>query len=75
MSTTREDLLRSALELSESDRLRLAAELMETVSDAFPGWSLDDEGLSAELESRANDGSAGVPWESVKAQLQQDRRA
>ena len=75
MSTTREDVLKSALALSESDRLLLAAELVATVSEDCPGWSLDEEGLLVELDSRSSDGSAGIPWELVKAQLQQDRRA
>lgn len=72
MSTTREQVLKSALELSESDRLLLATELLETVSDDLPGWSLDDPGLDAELESRANDGTPGIPWETVEAQLRAD---
>jgi len=72
MSATREDVLKSALELSETDRLLLAAELMETVSDDLPGWSMDDTGFLAELERRAGDGSAGVPWETVRARLQAD---
>jgi len=75
MSTTRADVLKSAMELSESDRLLLATELLETVSDALPGWSLDDPHLPAELEARANDGSQGVPWESVQAQLRADLQA
>jgi hypothetical protein len=72
MSKTRENILKSAMQLSESDRLLLATELMETVSDDLPGWALDDPGLIAELESRANDGSEGVLWESVQAQLRAD---
>ena len=72
MATTREEVLKSAMELSESDRLLLATDLMETASDDLPGWFIDDPGLLAELESRANDGSSGVSWESVKAQLRAD---
>lgn len=72
MSTTREDVLKSAMELSESDRLLLATELMETVSEDLPGWSIDDPELLAEIESRANDGSPGISWESVKTQLRAD---
>jgi len=70
MSATREDVLKSAMELSETDRLLLATEIIETVSDSLPGWSLDDADFAAELERRADDGSAGIRWESVRSQLQ-----
>jgi len=60
------------MELSEIDRLLLATQLMETVSDDLPGWSIDDPDFAAELDRRADDGSAGIPWETVRAQLQAD---
>jgi len=75
MSTTREQVLKSAMELSESDRLLLATELMDTLSEDLPGSSIIDPGLIAEIESRANDGSQGISWESVKAQLRADLEA
>jgi len=75
MSTTREEVLKSALELSESDRLLLATELMELISDDLPGWSIDDPDLLTELETRVADGSPGIPWESVQAQLRADLEA
>ena len=75
MSTTREEVLKTALELSEADRLLLATELMDTVANDPPGWSLDDPELPAEIEARVNDGSPGIPWEAVKAQLRADLEA
>jgi hypothetical protein len=72
MSAAREDVLKSAMELSEIDRLLLATDLMETISDELPGWSLDDPDFAPELDRRADDGSAGIPWETVQAQLQAD---
>lgn len=72
MSMTREDVLRAAMELSEADRLWLATELMEGVLGEFPRWALDAPQLLLELESRSHDGSAGIPWESAKAQLRRD---
>ena len=72
MSATREHVLKSAMELSETDRLLLATELMETISVDLPGWSLDDADFAAELDRRADDGSAGIPWETVRTQLQAD---
>ena len=72
MSATRQDVLKSAMQLSEADRLILATELMETVSDDLPGWSIDDVDFVAELERRADDDSVGIPWETIRAQIQAD---
>lgn len=72
MSSTRAEVLKSAMDLSESDRLLLATELMETVPEDLLDWSIDDPGLIAELESRDGDGSPGISWESVKSQLRSD---
>ena len=72
MSTTREEVLGTAMELSESDRLLLATELMNTVSDDLSCWSIADSGRIDELDSRVQDGSPAVAWESVKARLQAD---
>ena len=57
MPATREDELKSALELSETDCLLLSTELRETVSDDFPGWSIDDPGFQVEYERRVIDRS------------------
>ena len=75
MSVTREEVFRSAMALPEDERLLLASELLQTVSNELPGVAFDDPDLLAILESRANDGSAGIPWEKVRAQLQSDLEA
>jgi putative addiction module component (TIGR02574 family) len=72
MAATREEVLKSAMELSETDRLLLATELMETVSDDVPGWSIDDPAFASELERRAADDSKAIPWDEVQAQLRAD---
>ena len=73
MPATREEVFQSAMQLSEADRFQLATELLDTVSDDIPGvLSVDDPGFFAELERRTNDGSPGIPWEQVQAQLQAD---
>jgi hypothetical protein len=74
MSVTREDVLRSAMELSDTDRVLLATELMETVADDLPGCSIDDPKFTEELNRRISDGSPGSPWETVQAQLRADLR-
>ena len=72
MASTREDVLKSALELPEADRLRIATELIDSVAGDWPGWSVDDPDFAAELERRANDGSRAIPWDAVQAQLRSD---
>lgn len=72
MISPREEVLKSAMALSEADRLLLATELLDTVADDGAGWSLDDPALLDELDRRANDGSPGIPWEAVKAHLRAD---
>jgi len=45
---------------------------MDSVADELPGWSIDDPGFLDELERRSADGSPGIPWEQVKAELRAD---
>ncbi len=72
MAVTREELLQTAMELSDTDRLLLATDLIETVDEEIPGWSVDDPELHAELERRAADASPGIPWKTVESQLRAD---
>ena len=72
MPATRQELFDSAMKLSEQERLLLATELLNTVADDLPIGTLDDPEFQAELELRANDGSPGIPWTLVEAQLRAD---
>jgi hypothetical protein len=72
MSTSRDAVLKAALELEEGERILLATELMDSVADGLPGWSIDDPAFLDELERRCSDGSAGVPWKQVKAELDEE---
>jgi putative addiction module component (TIGR02574 family) len=72
MATNLDDVLKSAMALSTVDRLRLAADLMDSVPDDPPGFAIDDPELLTEVEARSRDGSAGVPWADVQAQLRRD---
>lgn len=69
MPATRQELFDSAMQLSEAERLLLASDLMQTVADDLPGWSIHDPEFAAELERRASDGSPGIPADAVLAQL------
>ena len=70
MPKNRDSVLKAAMELEEGDRILLATELMDSVAGDLPGWALDDQDFLVELERRSRDGSSGVPWEQVKAELQ-----
>jgi hypothetical protein len=45
---------------------------MDSVSGSPPGLSVEDPNFAAELERRFNDGSKGVPWETLRQQLTDD---
>lgn len=61
MASTPNEIIDAALKLPESDRLLIAARLLETLSDDYPGLSEDDAGFLEELERRANDTEATIP--------------
>lgn len=69
MSADRESVLKAALQLEEGERLLLATELMDSVADQLPGWSLDDPAFLEELDRRSTDGTKGVPWDQIRAEL------
>ena len=56
-----DEILDAALKLSESDRLRIATRLLDTLPDEFPGLSEDDSGFLEELERRSNDPGPSIP--------------
>jgi putative addiction module component (TIGR02574 family) len=62
-------ILEAALRLSEKERLELAEELYDSLPDSVGLLSLDDPNLLSELDRRANDGSAGIPWEQLRDEL------
>jgi putative addiction module component (TIGR02574 family) len=71
------DLLQSALQLPEDDRLALATELLESVEGPEdPEWSA---AWAAELDRRVREIDEGrakaVPWAEVKAKLEARYRA
>lgn len=70
MSTAHDDVLKSALSLPESDRIRLATELLDSLPGTPPGLSIEDPDFLKELERRANDPAPGIPWEEIQRKLQ-----
>lgn len=72
MPVVREELLKAALELSEQNRVLLAGELMGSVTDDLASLSVDEAEFLSELARRSSDGSASIPWDQVKAELNAD---
>jgi hypothetical protein len=62
-------ILDAALKLTETERLWLAAQLLETVPEEPVGLSIDDPDLMEELKRRSADREASVPWTEVRQQL------
>jgi hypothetical protein len=70
MSTAHDDILKSALSLPESDRIRLATELLDSFPGTPPGLSIEDPEFLKELERRA----PGIPWEEIQRKLEDKLR-
>jgi putative addiction module component (TIGR02574 family) len=70
MSTAHDDVLKSALALPESDRIRLATELLDSLPGTPPGLSIEDSQFLKELERRADDPAPGIAWEEIQRTLE-----
>jgi hypothetical protein len=61
MASSADEIINAALKLPEAERLLVAARLLETLPDDYPGLSADDPGFMDELERRANDTEPTIP--------------
>jgi hypothetical protein len=61
MASSLDQIIDALLKLPESGRLLIAARLLETLPDDYPGLSEDDPGFVGELERRADDKEATIP--------------
>jgi putative addiction module component (TIGR02574 family) len=66
MQLTAESILEAALHLPENERLELVFRLMDTFPAAPNLLSLDDPNLIEELDRRAADNSATIPWVEIR---------
>lgn len=71
MLSSRDDILKAALQLSEADRLVLANQLLDTLPEAPPGLSLDDPALAKELDRRSGQWENAIPWSELRDKLEQ----
>lgn len=72
MSTTAEEVLKDALQLSERERARVAAELLASLEPDIE--TRDGDAWIAEVERRAQATIAGVPgltWEETRARVEE----
>jgi hypothetical protein len=72
MSTTADDVLKEALQLSESERARLAAELLASLEPDIE--TRDGEAWIAEVERCAQAAIADVPgltWDETRARVEE----
>jgi hypothetical protein len=70
MSMSQDEVFRSALALSEGDRILLATKLLDSIESSPTQFSVDDPGFLEELERRASDSSPGILWEEVKRSME-----
>jgi putative addiction module component (TIGR02574 family) len=72
MSATADDVLKEALQLSERERARLAAELLASLEPDIE--TRDGEAWIAEVERRAQAAIAGAPgltWDETRARVEE----
>lgn len=72
MGSTAEEVLKEALQLSESERARVAAELLASLDPDVE--SRDEEAWIAEIERRAQAAIGGLPglsWNETRARVEE----
>ena len=72
MTTTAEEVLKEALQLSEGERARVASELLASLEPDVE--ARDGEAWIAEVERRAQAAIAGVPglsWDETRTQIEE----
>jgi putative addiction module component (TIGR02574 family) len=75
MSTTAEEVLKEALQLSEHERARLAAELLASLDPDVE--TRDGEAWIAEVERRAQAAIGGVPgltWDETRTRVEETEK-
>jgi hypothetical protein len=72
MATTAEDVLKDALQLSEGERARVAAELLASLEPDLE--TRDGEAWVAEVERRAQAAVGGLPglsWDETRTRVEE----
>ena len=66
MSSTTDEIISAAIQLSEADRLVIVSQLLATVGDEEHLPELDGEGFLEELQQRRNDPVNAIPWSQLR---------
>lgn len=67
---TSQEILNSALQLPESERLFIASRILETLPDEVTMGAQNEDDYVAELERRAGDWQGAIPWSELRASLE-----
>ncbi len=74
-----EEITQAALTLSPAERAKVASDLLASLDEAADDPAEVDASWAAEIDRRARDVLSGevegIPWETVKAELAERRRA
>ncbi|HVV99754.1 MAG TPA: hypothetical protein VHB77_05420 [Planctomycetaceae bacterium] len=73
MLTTRDEILKAALQLSEAERLSLVDELMNTLPKEALGLSVDDPDFAEELQRRSGDWEGSIRWEDLRDEFRRSQ--
>ncbi|OWK40948.1 addiction module protein [Fimbriiglobus ruber] len=72
MSKTAEAVWQESQSLAESERLELAARILDSVRADGLDWALDDADFAAELDRRSADQDTGHSWADIRSELERD---
>lgn len=61
-----DDVFNAALELSETEQIKLLARLMKTLPIQNKNLSIDDPDFMQELDRRFNDRDGSIPWSELR---------
>ena len=66
---TFKEIRQTVMALPVKDRLKLAIELLDSISKDHPGPCADDPQFLDELDRRIDDPATNVSWETVQAEM------
>ena len=66
MSTTADEIVTAAIQLTESERLTIVSRLLETMGDDEHLPGVDDADFIEEMRRRRNDSSEAMPWSQLR---------
>ena len=65
---TTQAIVAAALQLSESERVEIVTQLLETLPEGADCISLDDQGFIEEMERRFVDPAGAISWSELRSE-------